>query len=132
MFLDRSYPATGTTIGIERIFDAMEELNMFPPRVGRTTAQVLVARVEPGLVDEALRLAGALRQAGVKTELYFEDDPLKAQIQYARKKSIPYVAILGPDEVAMNSVSLRDMRAGQQETIAATDVAARITRNGLT
>jgi histidyl-tRNA synthetase len=129
MFLDRSYPATGTTIGIERIIDAMEELNMFPPSVGRTTAQVLVARVEPGLVDEALRLAGALRQAGVRTELYFEDDPLKTQIQHARKKSISYVAILGPDEVAANAVTLRDMRAGQQELVAAADIATRITRH---
>lgn len=131
MFLDRSYPATGTTIGIERIIDAMEELNMFPPSVGRTTAQVLVARVEPRLVDEALRLAGALRQAGIRTELYFEDDSLKVQIQHARRKSIPYVAILGPDEVATNSVSLRDMRAGQQELVSAAEVADRVKRGSL-
>jgi histidyl-tRNA synthetase len=126
MFMDHSYPATGTTIGIERIIDAMDELDMFPPSVGRTTAQALVARVEPGFVEEALKLAGTLRQAGVNTELYFEDDSLKTQIQHARKKSIPYVAILGPDEVAANAVTLRDMREGRQETLPVEEAVARI------
>ena len=128
MFLDHSSPATGTTIGIERIFDAMEELNMFPPDVGRTTAQALVARVDASLVDETLRLAGALRKSGVKTELSFEGETLRAQIQRARKKGIPYVAILGPDEVAADSVTIRDMRQGQQETLKAEDAAAYIKR----
>jgi histidyl-tRNA synthetase len=126
MFLDRSLPATGTSFGIERIIDAMDELDMFPPSVGKTIAQVLVARVEAGLVDEALRLASALRRGGVKTELYFDADSLKAQIQHARRKGIPYVAILGPDEVAGDTVSLRDMRAGQQETMPVEDAVARI------
>jgi histidyl-tRNA synthetase len=126
MFLDRSYPATGTTIGIERIIDAMEELDMFPPSVGKTTAQALVARVEPGLVDEALRLARTLRKAGIKTELYFEDDSLKTQIQHARKKSIPYVVILGPDEVAAGAVAVRDMREGRQEMLKVEDAIALI------
>jgi histidyl-tRNA synthetase len=128
MFMDRSYPATGTTIGIERIIDSMEELGMFPPNVGKTIVQTLVARVDPSLINEALRLAGALRQQGVKTELYFENDSLKAQIQYARRKNIPYVAILGPDEAAAGMVTLRDMRAGQQELLTIADAAARITR----
>ncbi len=126
MFLDRSIPATGTTIGIERIFDAMEELDMFPPSVGKTTAQVLVARVEPGLVDEALKVATKLRKAGIKTELYFEDNTLKAQIQHARKKGIPFVAILGPDEVAAGTVTIRDMREGRQETLKIEDAVGQI------
>jgi histidyl-tRNA synthetase len=126
MFMERSLPGTGTTIGIERIIDAMEELGMFPPGVGKTIVQALVARVDSSLVGEALRMAGALRQQGVKTELYFENDGLKAQIQYARRKSIPYVAILGPDEVAAGKVTLRDMRAGQQELVTVADAAARI------
>jgi histidyl-tRNA synthetase len=129
MFMDRSLPATGTTIGIERIIDAMDALNMYPATVGRTTAQALVARVEPGLVDAALGVASALRAAGINALLYFDDQSIRAQIQYAVKKGIPYVAILGPDEVAANTVTLRDLRSGQQEAISVSAAAERIKAN---
>src|SRR5712692_3415008 len=98
MFLDRSYPATGTTIGIERIIDAMEELGMFPPEVGKTVAQVLVTLFDKTLVDASLQMANTLRKAGLKTEMYFEPTSLGDQIRYAGKKDIPCVVILGPDE----------------------------------
>jgi len=117
MFLARSLPATGTTIGIERIMDVMEELEMFPPQVGRTVAQVLVTRFAPALVEESLRLARDLRRAGLNVELYFEDDPLGTQIRYALKKGIPYLAIIGPDEVATGQVALRHLALGEQVTV---------------
>lgn len=118
MFLDRSYPATGTTIGIERIIDAMEELNMFPPDVGKTVAQVLMTRFDEKLVGESLRMATTLRQGGIKTELYFENDSLNAQLQYARRKGLPYVVILGPDEATAGKVTVRNMARGDQEQVA--------------
>jgi histidyl-tRNA synthetase len=126
VFTDRSYPATGTTIGIERIIDVMEELGMFPPGVGNTVAQVLVTLFSPDLVTESLQLARDLRQTGLNTELYFENDPLGMQIRYALKKGIPYVAILGPDEVAAEQVSIRNLELKQQETISREKAPARI------
>ena len=126
MFIERSLPATGTTIGIERIIDVMEELNMFPPEVGRTVTQVLVTRFSPELVTESLRLADALRKAGLKAEMYFEDEPLARQIRYADRRGIPFVAVLGPDEAAAGKVSLRNLALQQQVTVAREDVAAQI------
>jgi histidyl-tRNA synthetase len=117
MFLERSYPATGTTIGIERIIDAMEELDMFPPDVGRTVAQVLMTLFDESLVDESLKTANLLRKGGLRTELYFENDPLGAQIRYALKKGIPYVAILGPDEAGAGQVTVRNMLLKEQQTV---------------
>jgi histidyl-tRNA synthetase len=122
MFLDRSYPATGTTIGIERIIDAMEELNMFPASVGRTVTQVLMTVFDRTTVDASLKLATALRQDGLKTELYFGNDSLGAQIRYARRKGIPYVAILGPDEIAAGQVAVRNMAQEKQETVGRAEV----------
>jgi histidyl-tRNA synthetase len=118
MFLERSYPATGTSIGMERIIDAMEELDMFPPVVGRTVAQVLMTLFDQSLVDESLKIANMLRQAGLRTEMYFEQDPLGTQIRYALKKGIPYVAILGPDELAANQVTVRNTLLKEQQTVA--------------
>lgn len=126
MFLGHSLPATGTTIGIERIIDVMTELEMFPPQVGATVAQVLVTRFDPTLVEESLRLARDLRRAGLNVELYFEDEPLGRQIRYALKKGIPYVAIIGPDEVAAGQVALRHLALGQQVAVPRDRAAAQI------
>lgn len=126
MFAKRSYPATGTSIGIERIIDVMEELEMFPPEVGKTVAQVLVTRFNSDMVTESLKMARELRQAGLNTELYFEDKALGKQIRYALKKGIPYVVILGPDEAAAGQVAIRNLRLKQQETVPRGKAAARI------
>jgi len=126
MFIDHSYPATGTTIGIERIIDVMEELDMFPPDVGQTVTQVLVTQFSPDTLIESLRVARELRQAGLNTELYFENDPLGGQIRYALKKGVPYVVILGPDEVATGQVAIRNLAVKQQESVPRQKAAARI------
>jgi histidyl-tRNA synthetase len=115
MFMDRSYPATGTTIGIERIIDTMEEVGMFPPDLGKTTAQVLVTMFDASLRDESLRVAALLRRSGLKTQLYFEPDSLRNQIGFARTKGIPFVVVLGPDELAAGKGTVRDMRLQRQE-----------------
>lgn len=126
MFMERSYPATGTTIGIERIIDVMEELEMFPPEVGKTVTQVLVTQFNPGLVTESLKVARELRQVGLNTEMYFENDPLGDQIRYALKKGISYVVILGPDEVAAGQVTIRNLQLEKQETVLREEAGARI------
>jgi len=117
MFTGRSLPATGTTIGIERIIVVMEEQNMFPPSVGRTATQVLVTAFDRALVDESITAAGMLRQAGLRTQIYFDPDPLREQIGYAVNKSIPVVVILGPDEVARGQMTMRNLRTRQQATV---------------
>jgi histidyl-tRNA synthetase len=126
MFVERSLPATGTTIGIERIVVVMEELNMFPVSIGKSTAQVLVTTFQAGLVDESIRLAVLLRQSALRTQIYFDADPLREQIGYAANKGIPILAILGPDEVARGQVTVRNLRAGEQQTVAREQAASLI------
>jgi histidyl-tRNA synthetase len=117
MFSQHNYPATGTTIGIERIIDAMEELNMFPPNVGKTIVQVLVTVFDRTLVDASLQIANTLREGGLKTEMYFEQESLGTQLRYAGKKDIPYVVILGPDEFAAGQVTVRNLMRKEQQTV---------------
>ena len=126
MFTGRTLPATGTTIGIERIIDVMEELEMFPPGVGRTVTQLLVTRFNPELVVDSLKVAAALRGTGLNVELYFEDESLARQVRYADRRGIPYVAILGPDEVAGGRVTLRDLVGGRQVTVLREEASAQI------
>lgn len=117
LFSERSLPATGTSFGIERIIDVMQELDMFPPEVGTTISQVLVTIFDEALVAASLQLSSDLREAGLNTELYFENDPLGDQIRYALKKGIPYVVIVGPDELAAGEVTIRNLPLKEQRTV---------------
>jgi histidyl-tRNA synthetase len=128
MFSDRSYPATGTSIGIERIIDVMEEKGMFPADIGKTLTQVLVTIFDEDLVDESLKVTSMLRKAGLRTEIYLEKDSLGNQIRYALKKGIPYIVIMGPDELANGKVTVKNLAQGEQRTVER-GAAARLLRN---
>ncbi len=114
LFTNRSLPATGTTVGIERIIDVMEELRMFPPEVGRTVTQVLVTVFDDDRQKDSLRIASELRGAGINTEVWFDTDGLGKQLKYASAKGIPYAVIVGPDEAGAGAATLRDLNSGEQ------------------
>jgi histidyl-tRNA synthetase len=117
LFSDVSYPATGTSLGIERIIDAMDELGMFPPELRPTTAEVLVSVFSAETADASLQVATMLRAAGINTSLYFEPaDSLRDQIGYASTKGIPYVVIIGTDEVASRQVTIRRLGKTAKES----------------
>ncbi len=116
-FSKQGFPATGTSFGIERIIDVMEEFEMFPSTVGKTVAQVLMTVFDEGLVEESLKLATQLRQGGVRTEVYFRAARISAQLKYADSKGIPYAMILGSDELAAGVVAVRDLSSREQENV---------------
>ncbi len=130
MFGDRNLPATGTTIGIERIIVVMEDQAMFPSTVGKTVAQVLVTAFDRARVDESVKIAALLRQTGLRTQVYFDPDPLREQIGYASAKGIPLLVIAGPDEIAQGRLTVRDLRTKRQETMAR-EQAAELIKNWL-
>ncbi len=116
-FSKQGYPATGTSFGIERIIDVMEEFDMFPATVGKTVTQVLVTVFDAGLVQESLKLATLLRQDGIRTEVYCRSTRLSTQIKYADTKGIPYAVILGSDEVEAGTVAIRDLASREQQIV---------------
>jgi histidyl-tRNA synthetase len=115
VFSGKEVPATGTSLGLERIITVMEELAMLPTTP--TVSQVLVTVFERGLFGESLTVASELRSAGIKAEIYVNDDKLKKQLDYANKKGIPLVIIIGPDEKEKGEVVLRDMEGKTQATV---------------
>jgi len=125
IFSGRDIPAVGSTLGLERIVDVMEALGLFPEEKTRT--QVLVTLFDADTTPEALRLATELRGAGVRAEVYLgEKGGLKRQLAYANNQGIPWVALLGPDEIARGEVTLRDMRDGTQQAVPRAQVADRL------
>jgi histidyl-tRNA synthetase len=114
-FTGTPIPATGTTIGLERIIDVMQELGML--KTAPSSTQLLVAVFDEATRDAALGLAAELRRAGLRVETPLKETKgLKAQIAYVSEKRIPLIAILGPDEIAAGTVTLR-AGPGNQRTI---------------
>ena len=118
MFSGRDVPATGTSLGLERIITVMEELAMLPTTP--TVSQVLVTMFDRGLFGESLKVASELRSAGICAEVYVNDDKLKKQLDYANKKRIPLVLIIGPDEKERGEVVVKDMEGKTQTTVSRT------------
>ena len=116
-FSKQGYPATGTSFGIERILDVMEEFDMFPAAVGKTVTQVLVTVFDADLAQESLKLATLLRQDGIRTEVYSRPTRLSTQIKYADTKGIPYAVILGSDELEAGKVAIRNLASREQQIV---------------
>lgn len=117
LFSKNSLPATGTTIGIERLIDVMDELQMFPPNLGKTVTQVFVTVFDAERRDASIALTMELRAAGINAETWYDTDGLGKQLKYAASKNIPFALIAGPDEIAASVVTLRDLGTGEQQQL---------------
>lgn len=123
MFTSRGQPATGTSLGIERLVDVLEELGSGDGDGTRTITDVLVTIFDSAHLGDSLALAASLRRAGINTELPLETRRLGAQLRHANQRGIPWAVFLGPDEVAAGQATIRDMRSGDQTTLPQTEVA---------
>ena len=106
----------GISFGADRIYDVLTELDLFPKELQSAT-QVLFATFGADELRYALRWAKALREAGITTEVYPEPTKMKKQMGYADAKQIPFVAIVGGDEMAQNKVMLKNMSSGEQKLV---------------
>ena len=120
MFSNKPVPAVGFSLGLERILLLMEERNMFPAL--QLTAQVMVCILPDTPMPPAVGLASRLRRAGITVEVYPEQSKLKRQLSAADAQQIPYALILGPDEVARQRYTLKDLATGQQQALGEDDL----------
>ena len=115
-YTDKKLPGVGISIGVTRLFYVLEEQGMLSDRMVTAPADVLVIPMSDDL-QAAIQTATALRDAGIRTQLYTEKKKFKARIGYAAKLGIPYAVFLGEDEIAQGVVSCKDLAAGQQQTL---------------
>lgn len=106
----------GISFGADRIYDVLEELNLYPAALQSTT-QVLFATFGQDELRYALQWAKALRAENIAVEVYPEPTKMKKQMSYADAKQIPFVAIIGGDEMAQNKVMLKNMASGEQRLV---------------
>lgn len=104
----------GISFGADRIYDVLAELNLYPENLQSST-QLLFATFGEEELLYALKWAKALRAAGISVEVYPEPTKMKKQMGYADSKNIPFVAIVGSDEMASGEVMLKNMQTGEQQ-----------------
>ncbi len=113
----------GVSFGIDRIYDVMNDLNLFPESLNKIApAKVLISYTSPEYITYALNTAQNLRNVGIATELYHQADKLKKQFEYANKKQFPYIIIIGDNEVQGNILTIKNMNTSEQKSVAASDV----------
>jgi histidyl-tRNA synthetase len=116
MFLGQNIPACGFSLGLERILVVMGERNMFPASLATTSADVMIATFDASSAADAMRVAATLRGQGLRVLVYPDADKIGKQIKYADGRGIPFVALLGEDEIAGGTVTVKNLRAQTQDT----------------
>jgi histidyl-tRNA synthetase len=112
-FLDREIPATGMSVGLDRLMAALNKLKVVTPV--KSTVQALVVTLGNIPASESLKIAKELREAGIRTEAYFgKKNRMKDQLSHADKYEIPVAIIIGEDELANGQVAIKDLRTGKQ------------------
>lgn len=120
-------PAVGIAYGFDRMVEAADQMGLIT--LGDMGTTVLVTIFDENTLRNSLSLAKKLRENGIKTEVYPAIDRLDKQLKYADKKGIPYVVILGPEEVEKGISTVKDMRKKTQQTIAQ-EMLAEVLKNG--
>ena len=114
-YTDKKLPGVGVSIGFTRLFYKLNELNAIK-ETQKSIAKVLIAPMTEN-IERALEVSKILRDNGINTEVYLEDKKIKAKFKYADHLQIPYVIIIGEDEIENKTVSLKNMENGEQQTI---------------
>jgi len=106
-------PGVGISFGVDRIYDVMEDLQLFPSEV-QAGSQALFFNLGDAESRKAFELLGQLRNAGVRAELFHENSKFDKQFKYAERKNIPFIIIIGSKELAENNCMIKDLRNGKQ------------------
>lgn len=115
-------PGVGLSFGVDRIYDVLEELQAFPANTDNGS-QVLFFNLGQEEMKAAFVKLQALRARGVAAELYPESVKFDKQFKYAEKKNIPYIAIIGKEEMEKQQVNIKNIRSGEQRTFSWSELA---------
>ena len=119
-YTDKKLPGVGVSIGLTRLFYKLNELNLIKAEKKSISDVLIIPMVED--LSVPINLATKLRNNGIKTEIYLNNKKLRAKFKYADKLEIPYVIVVGEDEIAKNKFKLKDMKTGEEKEIGIEDI----------
>lgn len=105
-------PGVGISIGLTRLFYKLNELQLIKSDKYSMSDILIIPMTED--MTKSIELASDLRKEGINTEVYLNDKKLKAKFKYADKLKIPYVAVIGEDEISSNTVKVKNMETGEE------------------
>jgi histidyl-tRNA synthetase len=115
----------GFSFGVDRIYDAMEELRLFPKEAQRSS-KILICHLDEDGMKYGLGVLSKLRAAGVAAEIYPDQSKLKKQLDFANKKMIPFTIVIGSEEIKSGSIGLKNMETGIQEKYSAAEIVEKL------
>ncbi len=122
-YTDKQLPGVGISIGLTRLFYVLSEQGLLSDEIVTAPCDALVLPMTEEL-SPAVAAATALRQGGVRTQLYGEKKKFKAKMSYADKIGVPFVVLLGEDEIREGVLSVKDMQSGEQQKLGPAEAAA--------
>ena len=114
-YTDKKLPGVGISIGLTRLFYKLNELQLIKSDKYSMSDILIIPMTEN--MTKSIELASDLRKEGINTEVYLNDKKLKAKFKYADKLKIPYVAVIGEDEISSNTVKVKNMETGEETTV---------------
>lgn len=117
----------GISFGAERIYDVMEELQLFPTSVAQSL-QVLLMALDETALKYAFQKLGQLRKANINADLYPEPAKMKKQMKYANARQVPYVLLIGSEEMNTGLLSLKNMESGEQQKLTMEDIINKLSK----
>lgn len=111
-YTDKKLPGVGISIGLTRLFYKLNELQLIKSDKYSMSDILIIPMTED--MTKSIELASDLRKEGINTEVYLNDKKLKAKFKYADKLKIPYVVVMGEDEISSNTVKVKNMETGEE------------------
>ena len=125
-YTEEHLPGVGISIGLTRLFSQLKEIGLVGENKN-TISQVLIVPMDKSNNGYVLETASILRNNGIKTDVYYQDKGMKQKMKYADRLGIPYVLVIGENEVKESKVAFKDMISGNQELITVEEVIERLT-----
>ncbi len=116
----------GFSFGVDRIYDVMEELGLFPEENTLSTTQVMFTNFDEAAQNYLLPMVAQFRAAGIRCEIYPDSSKLKKQMNYANRKNIPFVVLAGEEEIQSQKITLKNMLNGEQALLTVEESIAKI------
>ncbi|MDE5552771.1 MAG: ATP phosphoribosyltransferase regulatory subunit, partial [Muribaculaceae bacterium] len=115
----------GISFGADRIYDVLNQLNLYPKEIS-SAVRVMFVNFGEREAAQARKYVAALRKSGISAQLYPDSAKMKKQMSLANSEGVPFVAIIGEDELADSTVTLKNMSSGEQERLTIEQVIERV------
>lgn len=114
-YTDKQLPGVGMSIGLTRLFFILNDIGLIKTDKKSISDVLVISMVED--LSYSINIANKLRDAGIKTEVYFDNKKIKAKFKYADRLNVPYVIVIGEDEINTGKLTIKNMEEGTQEQL---------------